>query len=341
MTSSARRRHLREALVRERSQSVTFGRLERNAIRAETETGRSAALDEADACALDLQTDIDLALLELRSEAITHIDHALDRVDNGTYGICEDCGTGISAARLRAQPAAERCRKCEAARENLREVSQPFGAGRSTGMPFAGRAGWVRAAMCVTLVLGLTTTAEAQGPDLRRCTTLNLLTGGSVGSEATHALLGGAIGWELLPRFSVETTMKWMVPDRGTEAFSALVTAQMQLSQRQTFVPFLTAGGGVLRASYDMETSVMPAFYARRMEGGSGPASGTRRTFVDPAFVFGGGVSMFASRHVSVRPEVEAMIVHEDGRTRTTTSVAVRFAYHFETHRVTPNRRVR
>jgi len=338
MTARARQRRLRQELGRERRHVVSFGRLERDAIRAETETGRSAALDEADACALDLQTDIDLALLELRSEAVTHIDHALDRVDNGTYGICEDCATGISAARLRAQPAAERCRKCEEAREDLRDVSQPFGAGRSTAMPFAGRERWVRAAMCVTLVLGLTGAAEAQGPDLRRCTTLNLLAGGSVGAETTQALLGGAIGWQMLPRFSLETTMKWMVPDRGAEAFSALVTAQVQLSQRQTFVPFLTAGGGVLRASYDMETSVMPAFYARRTEEGSGPVSGTRRTFVDPAFVFGGGVNLFASRHVSVRPEVEAMFVHEDGRTRTTTSVAVRVAYHFETHRVTPNR---
>jgi hypothetical protein len=197
---------------------------------------------------------------------------------------------------------------------------------------------WFCAGMCVTLVLGLTSPVEAQGPDLRRCTTLNLLMGGSVGSEATQPLLGGAIGWELLPRFSLETTMRWMVPDRGAEAFSALVTAQVQLSPRQTLVPFLTAGAGALRASYDLDNSVIPAFYASRMKEGSGPASGTRRTFVDPAFVFGGGVSVFASRHVSVRPEVEAMFVHEDGRTRTMTSVAVRVAYHFETHRVTPNR---
>src|SRR5688572_33216279 len=123
---------------------------------------------------------------------------------------------------------------------------------------------WVRPSLCVTLLLGLTATAEAQGPDLRRCTTLNFLLAGSVGSETTQPLLGGAFGWELLPRFSVETTMKWMVPDRGAEAFSGLVTAQVMLSPRQTFVPFVTAGAGVLRASYDLETSVVPAFYTRR-----------------------------------------------------------------------------
>jgi hypothetical protein len=197
---------------------------------------------------------------------------------------------------------------------------------------------WVRAGMCVSLVLGLPAAGQAQGPDLSRCTTANFLMGGSVGSETTQALLGGAVGWEILPRFSLETTTKWMVPDRGAEAFSALVTAQVPLLGRRTFVPFVTAGAGVLRASYDQEQSVIPLFYARRMEETGGAVADTRRTFVDPAFVFGGGISIFASRHVSVRPEVEAMVVHEDGRTRTTTSIAVRLAYHFETHRVTPNR---
>ena len=186
--------------------------------------------------------------------------------------------------------------------------------------------------------LGLPAAGQAQGPDLSRCTTANFLVGASVGNETTQALFGGAVGWELLPRLSFETTTKWMVPERGAEAFSAMVTAQVPLLGRRKFAPFVMAGAGVLRASYDLEQSAVPLFYARRMEDTGGPVTETRRTFVDPAFVFGGGISMFASRHVSIRPEVEAMVVHEDGRTRTTTSIAVRVAYHFETHRVTPNR---
>jgi hypothetical protein len=197
---------------------------------------------------------------------------------------------------------------------------------------------WVRAGMCVSLVLGLPAAGQAQGPDLSRCTTANFLVGASVGRETTQALLGGAVGWELIPRLSLETTTKWMVPERGAEAFSAMVTAQVPLLGRRTFAPFVMAGAGVLRASYDQEQSVIPLFYARRMEETRGPVTEARRTFVDPAFVFGGGISMFASRHASVRPEVEAMVVHANGRTRTTTSIAVRLAYHFETHRVTPNR---
>ncbi len=37
---------------------------------------------------------------------------ALDRIDNGTWGICVVCGGKIPAARLRALPEADRCATC-------------------------------------------------------------------------------------------------------------------------------------------------------------------------------------------------------------------------------------
>ena len=105
-------------------------------------------------------------------------------------------------------------------------------------------------------------------------------------------------------------------------------------------MPFLTLGAGVHSASFDVGKSVIPEFYARRL---TDPAlmAGTRQTFTDPAFVAGGGVSLFASRHISVRPEVEVMLVPNDSETYVITSFTVRLAYHFELHRVTPDRRTR
>jgi len=38
---------------------------------------------------------------------------ALNRMDDGSYGVCADCGTDIPLARLRAQPAALRCIACQ------------------------------------------------------------------------------------------------------------------------------------------------------------------------------------------------------------------------------------
>jgi RNA polymerase-binding transcription factor DksA len=44
---------------------------------------------------------------------LAHIDHALERMDAGTFARCEDCGREIPAERLRAVPYAGRCFGCE------------------------------------------------------------------------------------------------------------------------------------------------------------------------------------------------------------------------------------
>jgi hypothetical protein len=187
------------------------------------------------------------------------------------------------------------------------------------------------------MILAMPSAGFAQGPDLSHCTTANLLLGGTAGRDVRQPLFGGAVGWELMPHFFLETTVKWLVPDKGADAFSAIVSAQIPLTGRQTVVPFFTAGAGAHRASFDIDRSAIPAFYARRLID-PGTMAGTQRSFVDPAFVTGGGVSIFASRHVSIRPEVEVMLVRHSSENYVLTSVGVRVAYHFETHRVTPDR---
>ena len=50
-------------------------------------------------------------LADVRSE-LAEIDHALARIDDGTYGICARCGKRITVARLDARPTAELCIDC-------------------------------------------------------------------------------------------------------------------------------------------------------------------------------------------------------------------------------------
>jgi RNA polymerase-binding transcription factor DksA len=49
-------------------------------------------------------------------ETLTEIEHALEKIGTGTYGICENCGKPISEARLEANPAARYCIDCASAR---------------------------------------------------------------------------------------------------------------------------------------------------------------------------------------------------------------------------------
>ena len=51
----------------------------------------------------------DLSIAEDLAAQLTEIDHAMDRLDHGTYGRCEACGREIGADRLTARPAARFC----------------------------------------------------------------------------------------------------------------------------------------------------------------------------------------------------------------------------------------
>ncbi len=81
---------------------------------AEVEAMR-AAIDD-----LDGETDVDsMRARELAEsttrhclETITEVQHALRRVDDGTFGACERCGGSIALERLQAIPHARRCVSC-------------------------------------------------------------------------------------------------------------------------------------------------------------------------------------------------------------------------------------
>ncbi len=61
----------------------------------------------------DIHEDIEFALLQMKTETLTKINAALERLEEGTYGYCYECGEEIAGQRLRALPFAARCRDCE------------------------------------------------------------------------------------------------------------------------------------------------------------------------------------------------------------------------------------
>ncbi len=65
----------------------------------------------------DAAFDLGATLGEREAAELQAIERALRRVADGSYGLCLQCGTAIPAARLHAQPTAERCVGCQAAAE--------------------------------------------------------------------------------------------------------------------------------------------------------------------------------------------------------------------------------
>lgn len=54
-----------------------------------------------------------LSLLENSRDLLEKVDRALEKIDAGTYGVCESCGKPIEAARLKALPHALLCISCK------------------------------------------------------------------------------------------------------------------------------------------------------------------------------------------------------------------------------------
>jgi RNA polymerase-binding transcription factor DksA len=53
----------------------------------------------------------DLSILDVLETELRDVEHALQRLEDGTYGSCEVCGEPISEVRLAASPATRFCRE--------------------------------------------------------------------------------------------------------------------------------------------------------------------------------------------------------------------------------------
>lgn len=78
-------------------------------------------LDQGESSEVDIQDDIEFALMQMKSETLNKVDAGIRRLEENTYGNCFECGDEISHARLRALPFAVRCKDCEEARETAEQ----------------------------------------------------------------------------------------------------------------------------------------------------------------------------------------------------------------------------
>jgi DnaK suppressor protein len=92
----------------------------------------SEVLDDVESSEVDIQDDLEFALIQMKSETLSRVTDALSRLEQGDYGYCFECGEEIAEKRLRALPFAVRCKDCEEAREvaeqRARQASRRGGA---------------------------------------------------------------------------------------------------------------------------------------------------------------------------------------------------------------------
>lgn len=73
--------------------------------------------DPTDRATVESDRNFLLRIRDRERKLIVKIREALDRIDQGTYGICEECGEDISEQRLMARPVTTLCIDCKTSQE--------------------------------------------------------------------------------------------------------------------------------------------------------------------------------------------------------------------------------
>lgn len=83
-----------------------------------------AVFDDGDWSVIDLAEGVNLRHLSAQRQILQKIEQALRKLDNNTYGTCEECGEKINPKRLKVMPFAVLCRDCKEKSEQLEAVAE-------------------------------------------------------------------------------------------------------------------------------------------------------------------------------------------------------------------------
>ncbi|MPY45419.1 TraR/DksA family transcriptional regulator [Streptomyces phyllanthi] len=81
------------------------------------DSGDGAGDDQADTGTKNITREHEMALAHNAREMLDQTERALERLDAGTYGLCENCGDPIGKARMQAFPRATLCVECKQKQE--------------------------------------------------------------------------------------------------------------------------------------------------------------------------------------------------------------------------------
>ena len=127
LSATVQKRHelLKKLLLKKRNEVVEGleTQMGRKLIR---ETGQKidSAMDSADQSALDVDQGIDYSLLEMKYEQYKDIADAFRKLQNNTYGLCEECGEEIDIKRLQVNPLARFCIACKQKKEEIERIQK-------------------------------------------------------------------------------------------------------------------------------------------------------------------------------------------------------------------------
>jgi len=96
-------------------------------------TGDAEGGDVCDIASSDRERELKLRLSEREREKLRAIEDALERIEDGSFGICEECGCKIPVGRLKIMPFATVCVDCKSREEKQSKLIAPPAQSSFTG----------------------------------------------------------------------------------------------------------------------------------------------------------------------------------------------------------------
>jgi DnaK suppressor protein len=107
---------MKKALLREITDDLRQGR----------EGAKEDGMDTYDLASEERDREISFILGDREREKLQSIENALERIEDGTYGICENCDSEIAPGRLDAMPFSRLCVSCQAEQEKEARSQRRF-----------------------------------------------------------------------------------------------------------------------------------------------------------------------------------------------------------------------
>jgi RNA polymerase-binding transcription factor len=122
---------MRKAFLKSaREKLLEMRRLVLREISNDLKQGREGAKDEGmdtyDLASEERDREISFILTDREREKVNAIQEALERVDDGSYGVCESCESEIAEGRLEALPFTRLCVNCQAEREREAKTARRY-----------------------------------------------------------------------------------------------------------------------------------------------------------------------------------------------------------------------
>jgi DnaK suppressor protein len=107
---------MKRTILRDISEDLKHGR----------EGAKDDGMDTYDLASEERDREINFILSDREREKLQAIEEALERIDDGTYGMCDSCESEIAPGRLEAMPFSRLCVSCQTEREKEAKQQRRF-----------------------------------------------------------------------------------------------------------------------------------------------------------------------------------------------------------------------